>query len=135
MRVAKHKEVLTDFPCRPGRGYPADSSGALHGTLSPRKGTVARLHGIVKVAHENVDTNLGIVQAISLARALAGRGGEGGMKSFQLKGNPETLPNGDAVLVPDEAANEQVLENFRDTSPTSPGQDHAPAEGPPSSEC
>jgi hypothetical protein len=85
--------------------------------------------------HENVDTNLGIVQAISLGRALAGRGEEGGMKSFQLKGNPETLPNGDAVLVPDEAANEEVLEDFRDDSPTSPGQDRALGEDRPTSEC
>jgi LCP family protein required for cell wall assembly len=97
--------------------------------------TITRLPGIVRVAHENVDTDLGILQAISLARALAGRGEEGGMKSFQLKGNPETLPNGDAVLVPDDAANEQVLEDFRDVSPRSPGQNRAPAEGPPSSEC
>ena len=97
--------------------------------------TIARLPGIVRMAHENVDTNLGILQAISLSRALAGRGEEGGMKSFQLKGDPETLPNGDAVLLPDEAANEQVLEDFRDGSPTNPGQDRAPAEDPPSSEC
>jgi polyisoprenyl-teichoic acid--peptidoglycan teichoic acid transferase len=97
--------------------------------------TITRLPGIVRVAHENVDTDLGILQAISLARALAGRGEGSGMKSFQLKGNPDTLPNGDAVLVPDDAANEQVLEDFRDVSPASPGQDHAPAEGPPSSEC
>ncbi len=97
--------------------------------------TITRLPGIVKVMHENVDTNLGIVQAISLGRALAGRGEEGGMKSFQLKGNPETLPNGDAVLVPDEAANEEVLEDFRDDSPTSPGQDRALGEDRPTSEC
>ena len=97
--------------------------------------TITRLPGIVKVAHENVDTNLGIMQAISLGRALAGRGEEGGMKSFQLKGNPETLPNGDAVLVPDEPANAKLLEGFRDASPPSPGQNRAPAEGPPSSEC
>ena len=89
--------------------------------------TITRLPGIVRVAHENVDTNLGVVQAISLGRALAGRGEEGGMRSFQLEGNPETLPNGDAVLVPDEAANEQVLEDFRDATPPSPGQD--PAQG------
>ena len=66
--------------------------------------TITRIPGIVRVAHENVDTNLGIMQAISLGRALAGRGEEGGMKSFQLKGNPDTLPNGDAVLVPDAAS-------------------------------
>ena len=97
--------------------------------------TITRLPGIVKVAHENVDTNLGIVQAISLGRTLAGHGEEGGMKSFQLKGDPDTLPNGDAVLVPDEAANAEILEDFRDGSPTRPGQKRAPAEDPPSSEC
>jgi len=97
--------------------------------------TITRIPGIVRVAHENVDTNLGIMQAISLGRALAGRGEEGGMKSFQLKGNPDTLPNGDAVLVPDAAANAQVLEDFRDASPPSPGQKRPPAEGAPSSEC
>ena len=97
--------------------------------------TITRLPGMVKVAYQNVDTNLGIVQAISLGRALAGRGEEGGMRSFQLKGTPDTLPNGDAVLLPDAAANAEVLEDFRNGSPTSPGQDRAPAEGPPSSEC
>jgi LCP family protein required for cell wall assembly len=97
--------------------------------------TITRLPGIVRVAHANVDTNLGIVQAISLGRALAGRGEEGGMKSFQLKGNPDTLPNGDAVLIPDEAANAKVLEDYRDASPPSPGQNRPPAEGSPSSEC
>jgi LCP family protein required for cell wall assembly len=97
--------------------------------------TITRLPGIVMVAHENVDTNLGIMQAISLGRTLAGRGEEGGMKSFQLKGKPDTLPNGDAVLVPDDAANAEVLVDFRDTSPTSPGRNRAPSEGSPSSEC
>jgi polyisoprenyl-teichoic acid--peptidoglycan teichoic acid transferase len=97
--------------------------------------TITRLPGIVRVAHANVDTNLGIAQAISLGRALAGRDGEGGMKSFQLEGNPETLPNGDAVLVPDEAANAEVLEDFRDASPPSPEQDRAPRNDGPSSEC
>ena len=89
--------------------------------------TITRIPGIVRVAHENVDTNLGIMQAISLGRALAGRGEEGGMKSFQLKGDPDTLPNGAAVLVPDAAANAEVLEDFRDASPPRPGQD--PAQG------
>ena len=97
--------------------------------------TITRLPGIVRVAHQNVDTNLGIMQAISLGRALAGRGEEGGMRSFQLKGNPDTLPSGDAVLVPDEAANAEVLEDYRDASPPSPGQKRPPAEGSPSSEC
>jgi polyisoprenyl-teichoic acid--peptidoglycan teichoic acid transferase len=97
--------------------------------------TITRLPGIVRVAHANVDTNLGIMQAVSLGRALAGRGEEGGMGSFQLKGNPDTLPNGDAVLVPDAAANAQVLEDFRDATPPGPGQNRPPSDGPSSSEC
>ena len=97
--------------------------------------TITRIPGIVRVAHENVDTNLGIVQAISLGRALAGRGEEGGMKTFQLKGQPETLPSGDAVLVPDGPANEKVLEDFRDATPPGPGQNRPPSDGPSSSKC
>jgi hypothetical protein len=40
----------------------------------PTRYTITKLPGIVKVMHENVDTNLGIVQASSLGRALVGRG-------------------------------------------------------------
>jgi hypothetical protein len=72
--------------------------------------------------HENVDSDLGIVQAISLGRALIGRGEKGGLRSYQLRGVPETLPNGDAVLVPDERANQRILENLRNDSPKSPRQ-------------
>jgi polyisoprenyl-teichoic acid--peptidoglycan teichoic acid transferase len=88
--------------------------------------TITKLPGIVKVMHENVDTNLGIVQAISLGRALLGRGKDGGMKSYQLKGKPEILPNGNQVLVPDEQANERILENFHNDGPTGPREDQAP---------
>lgn len=80
--------------------------------------TITKLLGIVKVTHENVDTNLGIDQTISLGRALVGRGKSGGMRSYQLKGKPEILPNGDAILVPEEQANERILEHFRGEGPT-----------------
>ena len=80
--------------------------------------TITKLPGIVKVVHDNVDTNLGIVQAISLGRTLVGRGGKGGMRSYQLRGKREILPNGDQVLVPDERANERILEKFRNDGPT-----------------
>lgn len=97
--------------------------------------TITKLPRIVKVMHENVDTNLEIVQAISLGRALVGRGEDGGMRFAQLKGKPENLPNGNEVLVPDEQANERILENFRNDGPTRPRQDQAPrVEGSPS-EC
>jgi polyisoprenyl-teichoic acid--peptidoglycan teichoic acid transferase len=80
--------------------------------------TITKVPGIVKVMHENVETNLGIAQAISLGRALAGRGESGRMRSYQLKGEPETLPDGGEVLVPEEQANERILERFRGDGPT-----------------
>src|SRR5918994_3612233 len=75
--------------------------------------TITKLPGIVRVMYENVETNLGFVQTISLGRALVGHSEEGRMRTYQLKGEPEILPNGDAVLVPNEQANERILEKFR----------------------
>src|SRR5918994_3318500 len=75
--------------------------------------TITKLPGIVRVIYENVETNLGFVQAVSLGRALVGHSEEGRMRTYQLKGEPEILPNGDAVLVPNEQANERILEKFR----------------------
>ena len=98
--------------------------------------TITKLPGIVKVMHENVETNLGIVQAISLGRALVGRGENGGMRSYQLKGKPEILPNGDAVLVPNEQANEKILENFRKDGPKkNSGREQEPRSDGSSSGC
>jgi polyisoprenyl-teichoic acid--peptidoglycan teichoic acid transferase len=96
---------------------------------------VTKLPGIVRVVHENVDTNLGIVQAASLGRALVGHGEVGGMKSYQLKGKPEVLPNGDAVLVPDERANQRVLEHFRDGPAKDSRHEQAPRDDGSPSEC
>jgi LCP family protein required for cell wall assembly len=79
--------------------------------------TITKLPRIVMAANQNVDTDLGIIQAISLGRVLVRHGGKGVLRSSQLKGTPETLPNGDAVLVPDERANERILENFRNAGP------------------
>jgi LCP family protein required for cell wall assembly len=113
--------------------------------------TITKLPAVVKVMHENVDTNLGIEQAISLGRALVGHGKSGGMRSYQLKGKPEILPNGNAVLIPVEQTNERILENFRNDGPTknskhdqapredgpakSSGQDEAPRNDGSPSEC
>jgi polyisoprenyl-teichoic acid--peptidoglycan teichoic acid transferase len=95
--------------------------------------TITKLPGIVKVIHENVETNLGVFEAISLGRALVGRGGEGGIRFYQLKGKPETLPNGNQVLVPEEQANERILENFRNDGSTRSRHDQGPrVEGSPS---
>jgi polyisoprenyl-teichoic acid--peptidoglycan teichoic acid transferase len=97
--------------------------------------TITRLPGIVKVVHDNVDTNVGIVQAISLGRALVGRGEDGGMRSYQLEGRREVLPNGDQVLLPDERANERILSKFREEGPMSPGQGRTTREGGSRAEC
>ncbi len=88
--------------------------------------TITKLPRIVMVANQNVDTNLGVIQAISLGRVLVGRGGEGGLRSSQLKGTPTTLPNGDAVLVPDEQANDRILKTFRYDDPEIRRPDRAP---------
>ncbi len=76
--------------------------------------TVGKLPGIVRVANEHIDTDLGLWQAISLARTLASRGRGTEVSSSRLDGMPETLTNGDEVLVPNQAANESTLKRFRD---------------------
>ena len=76
--------------------------------------TVTKLPGMLKIANENVDTDLGLLQAISLGRALATNGGKGDLKAVQLKGYPETLSSGAQVLVPDYEANEDILKEFRE---------------------
>src|SRR5215212_3036020 len=98
--------------------------------------TITKLPGIVKVIHENVETNLGIVQAISLCRALVEHGKNGGMRSYELKGKSDILPDGDAVLVPDEQANERILENFRNDGPKkNSGREQEPRSDGSSSGC
>jgi anionic cell wall polymer biosynthesis LytR-Cps2A-Psr (LCP) family protein len=97
--------------------------------------TITELPRIVKIMNENVDTNLEIVQAISLGRTLVGHGADGEMRSAQLKGKPEILPNGGAVLVPDEQANASILEGFRYDGPQVRRSDRVPRPGDPSSKC
>ena len=97
--------------------------------------TVTKLPRIGLVVNQNVDTNLGIVQAVSLGRTLVARGGKGGIRSAQLRGTPETLPNGDAVLVPNDEANERILEKFRREGPEVRRSDHAPHSDGSSSGC
>jgi polyisoprenyl-teichoic acid--peptidoglycan teichoic acid transferase len=97
--------------------------------------TITRLPKVVKIMNENLDTDMGIVQAISLGRALIGYGADGDMRSAQLKGKPETLPNGDAVLIPDEQANESILEAFRAGGGNVRPPDRVARPGGPSTEC
>jgi LCP family protein required for cell wall assembly len=91
-----------------------------------RWNTVKQVPEIAKVMNENVETDLGLEQAVSLGRVLIHRGLNAKMTSNQLKGTPDTLPNGAEVLVPDERANERILGAFRGDGPTAPAHDPQP---------
>jgi LCP family protein required for cell wall assembly len=78
-----------------------------------RWNTVKKLPEIVSVIDQNVQTDLGFDEALSLARLLVSKGQDDRVTSVQLKGMPKTLPDGDQVLVPDEEANEVILREFR----------------------
>ena len=79
-----------------------------------RWNTVTKLPGAIKVANENVDTDLGVMQVIPLARALAFNGKDTKMETAELQGNPMSLSDGAQVLVPNDKVNENILEDFRD---------------------
>jgi polyisoprenyl-teichoic acid--peptidoglycan teichoic acid transferase len=78
-----------------------------------RWNTVKTMPQIMEVMNENVHTDLDLDGAITLGQVLIRRGRHAQMTSQQLKGTPETLPNGDEVLIPDEEANEAILDEFR----------------------
>jgi LCP family protein required for cell wall assembly len=78
-----------------------------------RWNTVTKMPAILKTTNENVDTDLGIWQAVPLARALILHGREGDLTSSELQGYPTTLDDGTQVLVPEEDANEAILKDFR----------------------
>ena len=99
-----------------------------------RWNTVRKMPEIARVINENVDTDLGLDEAISLGRVLIKRGLNAKMTANQLKGTPETLPNGDQVLVPDEKANETMLGRFLD-DPRVPQPDAKPRPDRSSSDC
>ncbi len=75
--------------------------------------TMTELPEIVTIMDENVEADMGLWEAIPLGRVLARhrRGAE--ITSAQLKGASEILPNEIQILVPNEAANETVLDWFR----------------------
>jgi len=50
---------------------------------------------------------------IPLARALVLNGEDNKMTTAELEGNPTLLPDGEQVLVPDDEANEAILQDFR----------------------
>src|SRR5919107_645602 len=78
-----------------------------------RWNTVTKLPGAIKVANENVDTDLGVMQVIPLARALVFNGKDTKMETAELQGHPIHLSDGAQVLAPDDEANEAILQDFR----------------------
>ncbi|MDQ5810021.1 MAG: LCP family protein, partial [Actinomycetota bacterium] len=82
-----------------------------------RWNTVTKLPEIAKVMNENVETDLGLDDAITLGRVLVRRGLNAQMTSTQLRGTPDTLENGNEVLVPEDTANEAILERFLGEDP------------------
>jgi LCP family protein required for cell wall assembly len=79
-----------------------------------RWNTVTKLPGAIKVANENVDTDLGVMQVIPLARALVFNGKDTRMETAELEGHPMSLSDGAQVLLPNDKVNENILEDFRD---------------------
>jgi len=78
-----------------------------------RWNTVKTLPEFMEVMNENVETDLDFDAAMTLGQILIRRGRHAEMTSQQLKGTPETLPDGNEVLIPDDEANQDILDDFR----------------------
>src|SRR5215208_4926617 len=74
---------------------------------------VEKLPASMKAMNENVQTDLGLDGAVALGQVLIRRGKHAEVISEQLQGNPKTLFDGAEVLVPDNDANQLILEKFR----------------------
>lgn len=79
-----------------------------------RWNSVTKVPGIIKATNDNVSTDLGVWQAVPLARALVLNGREGKMTSSELQGYPTYLDDGSQVLMPEQDANEAILKDFRE---------------------
>jgi polyisoprenyl-teichoic acid--peptidoglycan teichoic acid transferase len=79
-----------------------------------RWNTVKTLPEIMKVMDENVSTDMDAQSAVTIGQVLIRKGRHAEMTSQQLQGTPETLSNGDEVLIPDDQANQEILDGFHD---------------------
>jgi polyisoprenyl-teichoic acid--peptidoglycan teichoic acid transferase len=75
--------------------------------------TVKTLPQLMEVMDENVQTDLDVDGVITLGQVLIRKGSHAEMTSQQLEGTPETLSDGEQVLIPDEEANQPILDEFR----------------------
>ena len=76
-------------------------------------GAVSKLPGVMEAIHGNLETDLGLMANISLARSLLNAEDDSAFQTFQLAGYPTVLPDGRQVLVPDPAENKALLKDFR----------------------
>ncbi|CAN5843735.1 hypothetical protein BH23ACT11_BH23ACT11_06590 [soil metagenome] len=77
-------------------------------------GSVSKLPGIMQAVHSNLETDLGLMANLSLARSLMNaEDWDAAFSTVQLAGEPSTLSDGRQVLVPDSAENEDILQEFR----------------------
>jgi polyisoprenyl-teichoic acid--peptidoglycan teichoic acid transferase len=74
---------------------------------------VKKLPATMKVMDENVQTDLNLDGAVALGQVLIRRGKHAEVTSEQLQGTPKTLRDGAEVLIPDDQANQLILEKFR----------------------
>jgi anionic cell wall polymer biosynthesis LytR-Cps2A-Psr (LCP) family protein len=74
--------------------------------------TVTKVPHISALLVQNVETDMGVVEAIAVGRALASNGEGTRMEAAQLRGTPTTLPDGDQVLVPNWEENQVLLQQF-----------------------
>jgi len=77
-----------------------------------RWNTVKTLPEIMEAMDENVATDLDFDAAMTLGQILIRRGRHAEMTSQQLQGTPQTLPDGNEVLIPDDEANQDILDDF-----------------------
>lgn len=75
---------------------------------------VRRLPRAAATIEKHVETDMGVQEAVGLGRILLQHGRGARMTATQLKGTPETLPDGEQVLRPDLQANQALLREFRD---------------------
>lgn len=78
-----------------------------------RWNSVRRLPRVAVTIEKYVQTDMGVGEAVALGRALIQHGRGARMTTTQLKGTPETLPDGEQVLRPDHQANQAILREFR----------------------
>ncbi len=71
--------------------------------------SLTRLPGVIGALRENIETDVGPLEAGSIGRSLASGGEEPRLETVKLTGTPYTRHNGDQVLWPDSQNNAAVL--------------------------